>query len=67
MTRAILTEEEAKEAAPASKAVATQIVEEGLARHRDDVIVDRGMVFARAYLPDGQKAAFFLKVGEITA
>jgi len=65
MTRAILTEEEAKEAVLASQEVAAQVVEEGLAKHREDVIVGQGMVFARAYLADGEKAAFFLKVGEM--
>jgi len=65
MAQAILTEEAAKMATPASQEVANQIVEEGLAKHPEDVVVDKGNVFSRAYLPDGNKAAFYLKVGSL--
>ena len=63
----ILTDAEAKDARLAPESVAAEIVGEGLARQVEDVVMVNDQLFARVYLPSGETASFYLKVGKIVS
>ncbi len=63
----ILTDAEAKDARLAPESVAAEVVGQGLAKQVGDVVLLGDQLFARAYLPSGASASFYLKVGEIVS
>lgn len=63
----MITEAEAKAARLAPENVAAEIVSNGLAKQVEDVVMLGEQLFARAYLPSGESASFWLKVGKIAS
>lgn len=44
---------------------AREIVEAGLAKHPDDVVLVGQVLFSRAYMPSGKAAPFYLRAGQV--